>query len=83
MEKPPSITQLEFAPDDHATAQALAKRLGYAQTAYTSSSSMWGLFCLPDNESKRRGCIIKTKEFGFLFAVDLDADLEAIGKENQ
>jgi hypothetical protein len=65
------LTQLEFDSDDFAIAIKMAKRLGYAQTAYTTSSALWGLFCLPDDHSKhRRGCIIKTAELGLLFVQD-------------
>lgn len=80
-EQPPPITPLEFTPEDHDRAAEMAKRLGYSQTAYTSTSGLWGLFCLPENPylkmlpSKnlppyRSGCIIKTKEFGLLFVQD-------------
>lgn len=76
----PPITQLEFEESDFAIAEQIAKRLGYEQTAYTSSSAMWGLFCLPENPTTWRGsrqaltggCIIKTAQFGFLFVADLE-----------
>lgn len=68
----PAITQLEFAPEDFEIAEKVARRLGYTQTAYTSTSALWGLFCLPDNVSHRGGCIIKTKEFGLMFVADLE-----------
>jgi hypothetical protein len=61
------LTQLLFDDDDMDQAEAMAKRLGYSQTAYTSSSALVGLFCLPDHAKHRRGCIIKTDELGFLF----------------
>jgi hypothetical protein len=85
MNTPPPITPLEFEPDDHAKAQEMAERLGYKQTAYTSTSALWGLFCLNENPSclpraaadylrnkppLTKGCIIKTKEFGLLFVQD-------------
>lgn len=70
--KGPPITQVEFEESDFATAEAVAKRLGFTQTAYTSSSAMWGLFCLPDRANQRHGVIIKTREFGFLFVADLE-----------
>jgi len=77
MNNPPPITPLEFNESDHAKAEALAAALGYEQTAYTSTSALWGLFCLPENpeHSKgptRGGCIIKTKEFGLLFVQDVE-----------
>lgn len=53
-------------------AERIAKRLGFTQTAYTSSSALWGLFCLPDHANHRHGCIIKTAQFGFLFVADLE-----------
>jgi hypothetical protein len=101
------LTQLEFEEEDFAVAERMAKRLGYTQTAYTSTSALWGLFCLPDNpasigkhvfrnsnpnafdsncitcDGKDRdavhnmplnyrsgGCIIKTRELGFLWVQD-------------
>jgi hypothetical protein len=68
----PPITQLEFDEEDCPKAEAIAKRLGYTQTAYTSTSALWGMFCLPDRSTQRSGCIIKTKQFGFLFVQDLE-----------
>ena len=77
------LTQLEFTEDDFPRAERLAKRLGYQQTAYTSTSALWGLFCLPENprtakrgEATTGGCIIKTRELGLLFVQDLE-DLHA------
>ena len=71
------LTQVEFDEADHAMAEAIAKRLGYEQMAYTSTSALWGLFCLPENPryAKRGqridgGCIIKTRELGLLFVQD-------------
>lgn len=68
----PQITQLEFSEEDFPLANKVARRLGYTQTAYTTSSALWGLFCLPDRPTQRKGCIIKTKEFGLLFVQDLE-----------
>lgn len=76
----PDVGQLAFSGDDMEKAEAIARKLGYEQTAYTSSSSMWGLFCLPENpatwKGNRRalcgGCIIKTPQLGFLFVQDLE-----------
>jgi len=67
-----TLTQLEFSGDDFAEAERMAKHLGYRQTAYTSSSALIGLFCLPDNARQRRGCVIKTEELGFLFVQDAE-----------
>ena len=66
------ITQLEFSEPDFEHAEKIAKRLGYTQTAYTSTSALWGLFCLRDRVIQTAGCIIKTKELGFLFVQDLE-----------
>jgi hypothetical protein len=76
----PQIDQLEMTEKDIEIAQRIATRLGYQQTAYTSSSDLWGLFCLNENPETWRGkpqalmagCIIKTKQFGFLFVMDLE-----------
>lgn len=68
----PAITQLEFEEDDFSLAEKVALRLGYTQTAYTSSSALWGLFCLPDRPSQKSGCIIKTAQFGLMFMQDLE-----------
>lgn len=68
----PSITQLAFEDADMEKAEQIAKRLGFKQTAYTSSSDMWGLFCLPDRPTQKKGCIIKTKQFGLMFVQDIE-----------
>jgi hypothetical protein len=78
--KTPTITQVEFSGDDFDVAERIARHLGYEQTAYTSSSALWGLFCLNENPATWRGkrqalttgCIIKTREFGFLFVQDTE-----------
>lgn len=69
------LTQEEFKPADHRKAETLARKLGYEQYAYTSTSALWGLFCLAENpatwkgkpQALRNGCIIKTRELGLLF----------------
>lgn len=66
------LTQLEFSAEDFPIAHTMAKRLGFTQTAYTSTSALWGLFCLPDHAQHRHGCIIKTKELGLLFVADAE-----------
>lgn len=68
----PEITQIEFKDQDFEKTEQIAKKLGYTQTAYTTTSGLWGLFCLRDRPNQRAGCIIKTKEFGFLFVQDLE-----------
>jgi len=64
------LTQLEFTEQDTIKAEKIAKSLGFEQTAYTSSSALWGLFCLKENAKSKAGCIIKTRELGFLFVSD-------------
>lgn len=76
----PQIDQIEMTEEDIEFAERIAERLGYEQTAYTSSSALWGLFCLNENpatwrgnpQALRKGCIIKTEQFGFLFVMDLE-----------
>lgn len=65
-----TITQLEFLGNDFALAEKMARKMGFTQTAYTSSSDLIGLFCLPDNARQISGCVIKTKEFGLMFVAD-------------
>lgn len=71
-ETPSAITPLEMTDSDIAIAEKAAKRLGYTQTAYTSSSSLWDLFCLPDNNRQLSGCFIKTAQFGIVFLQSLE-----------
>lgn len=85
------LTQLEFTPEDHDISDRVAGALGYEQTAYTSTSALWGLFCLPENPATARpgqpthgACIIKTRELGFLvvqlledLAIEDDGSIEA------
>ncbi len=75
----PPITQLAFDDADFTQAKALARTLGYGDnTAYTSSSAMWGLFCLRRTPDQAEGCIIKTKEFGLMFVQTLnDLNIES------
>lgn len=72
-----ALTQVEFEEADFPIAERVAKALGYKQTAYTSTSALWGLFCLPENPEYGRGpdlggCIIKTKELGLMFVQNLE-----------
>ena len=76
-EKTQALTQVEFSDEDLAKAERIAAALGYEQTAYTSTSALWGLFCLPENPATAKpgqrtdgGCIIKTVELGMLFVQD-------------
>jgi len=78
-EHAPRLTPLHMtSARDPATAAEMAKRLGYKQTAYTSTSALVGLECLRENPEhmtaseratlpKISGYIVKTKEFGFMF----------------
>lgn len=80
------LTQVEFNEEDFSIAEHIARKLGYKQTAYTSTSALWGLFCLPENPQHttgptRGGCVIKTRELGFLFVQDtedLHIDIDAV-----
>lgn len=67
-----TLQQVEFEEQDFPIAEKIAKRLGFTQTAYTSTSALWGMFCLPDRANQRHGCIVKTKELGFLFVANLE-----------
>jgi hypothetical protein len=79
-ETAPTIDQVEFNESDFPIAEEIAKRLGYEQTAYTPTSALWGLFCLNENpatwrgnpQALKAGCIIKTKQFGFMFVQCLE-----------
>jgi len=73
------LTQIEFAPADFDRAEELARRLGFVQTAYTSTSALWGMFCIGENPATMKpgeradsGCIIVTKELGMLFVQSLE-----------
>jgi hypothetical protein len=68
----PPLTQLEFTAEDRPIAERMARELGYRQTAYTSSSCLWGLYCLPDHQRHRKGVIVKTEEFGLMFMQQLE-----------
>lgn len=81
-ETPPPLTPIEMTETDIKLAERAAKRIGFTQTAYTSSSGLWGLFCLPDHAKHRHGCFIKTREFGILFVSDLeDLQLHDLAEE--
>lgn len=71
------LTQIEFTQADHKIAQEIGRRLGYTQMAYTSTSALWGYFCMAENPEHSKGpteplVIIKTKELGFLIVKDLE-----------
>lgn len=76
----PPIHQVEMTETEIEQAEGIAKRLGWEQTAYTSTSALWGLFCLPENPATWKGsrraldgaCIIKTREFGMVVIQDME-----------
>jgi len=77
--KTPALTMLEWSPADHRVGERIARKLGYQQYAYTSTSALWGLFCLPENpatakrgEAIRHACIIKTPELGFMVVYGME-----------
>lgn len=74
-----TLTMVEFTDDDFILAERMAKRLGFTQTAYTTTSALWGLFCLPDRAAQRRGCIVKTRELGLLYVQDAEDLLMTVG----
>ena len=63
------LTQLEMDEPTTKEAERMASRLGYEQTAYTSTSALIGLHCLPERlgRAKRGGCLVNTVELGLLF----------------
>ncbi len=69
--KTPILETLEMNEEEIEIAEKIAKKLGYSQTAYTSSSGLWGLNCIGNNEKHREGVVIKTKHYGFMFVADL------------
>lgn len=84
MSKPPALRQLEMSEAEIEFCERIARRLGFTQTAYTSTSELWGLYCLPDHAKHRHGCIIKTANLGFLFVADLeDLQLHDLASEER
>ena len=71
-----SLTMREFTDNDMESAKRLADRLGYTQTAYTSTSDIIRLFCHVSEDEykqgKRGGAIIASEEFGLMFVQDLE-----------
>jgi hypothetical protein len=67
-----TLTMVEFSDSDFDKAEKVAKRLGYTQTVYTTTSAVWGLFCLRDRPRHRSGAIVKTKELGVMFVQTLE-----------
>jgi len=75
----PVLTQVEFSRDDFDRAEGMARKLGYKQTTYSSTSDLCGLFCLSENPEhssgpRSSGCVIKTVEFGLCF-IQTEEDL--------
>jgi hypothetical protein len=66
------FTLLEFTTDaDHKEARRICAREGYRDSwAYTTSSSIPGLFCLPIRNGQKQGIVVKTKEHGLMFIRD-------------
>lgn len=82
--KAPNITQIEMEESEIALCEKAAKRLGFTQTAYTSSSQIWGLYCLPDRATQKHGVFMKTAELGLLFVADLeDLQLHDLAEEHR
>ena len=83
-ETPPAIQQVEMTEAEIAIAETMARRLGYTQTAYTSTSEIWGLYRLPDNARQKSGVIFKTAQFGLVFFQDMeDLHMDDLRKHNQ
>ena len=63
-----TLTLLEFTTEeDHKEAQKLCRALGYRDSwAYTTSSDIPGLYCLPLNAHQSGRVICKTAEFGMV-----------------
>lgn len=80
----PPLTPLEMSESEIEPCERAANRIGYTQTAYTSTSGLWGLFCLPDHAKHREGVFIKTLQFGILFVADLeDLQLHDLASEER
>lgn len=69
--KPTSITVLEMTPEQVEFAEKAAQKLGFTQTAY-ESSSLPGVYCLPDRPNHKHGVLIQTKEYGLCMFSDLE-----------
>lgn len=79
-----NLTMLEMSEAQIEFAEKVAKRLGFTQTAYTSTSALWGLFCLPDHAKHKHGCLVQTVELGLLFISDLeDLQLHTLADEQR
>jgi hypothetical protein len=61
------LTFIEFDREDFEPAQELCKKLGYRDSyAYTTSSSIPGLYCIPLRANQNTTVICKTMEFGLV-----------------
>lgn len=69
-----SLTMVDMSEAEIEMAEEIAKRLNYTQTAYTSESSLFGLFCLRDGDKDKKPavCIVKTKELGYMVVSTLE-----------
>lgn len=65
---------LEFSTDeDFATAERICRKLGYGDSwAYTTSSSVPGLYCLPTRPTQRQKIVVKTSELGFIVIEEIE-----------
>lgn len=66
------LSLVEMGEAELALAQKVAKRLGFKQTAYTSTSAIPGLFCLPDHAKHKHGVLAQSKELGLIWIADLE-----------
>lgn len=61
------LSILPMSADDIKTARGIAVLLGYADsTAYTSTSDIAGLYCLPIAKGQPEKVVVKTAEHGFI-----------------
>lgn len=67
------ITVIGMTDAEIEIAEKVAAEKGYKQTAYTSSSDLVGLTCLPERTfPKCGGTVVKTREWGFVFMQDCE-----------
>ena len=77
MNTPTILTQLEMNEAQLERAQTLARRLGFQDsTAYTSTSALVGLNCLPLRSGQHGAVIVQTAELGMLVIATLE-DVDA------
>lgn len=63
-----NITMLEFSTDeDFAKAKRICSAQGYRDSwAYTTSSDIPGMYCIPIRPGQPEKVVVKTREFGFV-----------------